>query len=120
MAVAMSQILFKNRWFAAIFAGITLVSVALFVDKDGQGRALVDMADDLRTQREALEKPTEPVPVIESSPQPEAAPVQFVPDEELVEESGDGNGDDGVVSDGESEDTSGEDGAVVTFGDQIE
>ena len=120
----MSQILFKNRWFALIFAGLTLLSVALFVDKNGQGAALTDMASDLRSQRDSLEKPGDPVPVVlEESPQPAAQRVEFVPDEELVDEadgmdnSGDEGGDDD--SDGEAMDDSG-DGAVVTFGDRID
>ncbi|MFA7596748.1 MAG: hypothetical protein WCY92_10365 [Novosphingobium sp.] len=120
----MSQILFKNRWFAAIFAGMTLLSVAIFTGEGGQGDVLTGMADGLREQREDLEKPSDPVPVVlEESPQPEAPPVEFVPDEELIDDgdgmdnSGDEGGDED--SDGEAMDESG-DGAVVTYGDQID
>jgi hypothetical protein len=81
----MSQILFKNRWFAAIFAGMTLLSVAVFVSEGGQGDALTDMADELHEQRESAEQPNETTEPAESS-QPEAAPTEFLSDEELIDD----------------------------------
>lgn len=117
----MSQILFKNRWFAAIFAGMTLLSVVVFMGEGGQGDTLTGMADNLREQREAVEKPSDrAVAVPEESSRPESPPVEFVPDEELID---DGNGMDSsgdeAGSDGEEMDESG-DGSVVTYGDQID
>ena len=104
----MSQILFKNRWFAAIFAGMTLLSVAVFVSEGGQGEALTDMADELHERREAVGQPNETTEPAEPS-QPEATPTEFLSDEELIDDGSgmDSSGDES--GDSEAMDESGDD-----------
>ena len=104
----MSQILFKNRWFAAIFAGMMLLSVVVFMGEGGQGDALTDMADELHERREAMEQPNETTEPAEPS-QPEATPTEFLSDEELIDNGSgmDSSGDES--GDSEAMDESGDD-----------
>jgi hypothetical protein len=87
----MYQVLFKNRWFAALFAAMTLVSVVLLVGRDGQRSPVSRMADNLRARKEALEDPPKELPKLDESPSqaavtPPEPEVEFIPDEELVDE----------------------------------
>jgi hypothetical protein len=53
-------LLFRNRWFALAWVGLTLASVSLFVGKDGGADRLTESAAQVRAQREMLERVANP------------------------------------------------------------
>lgn len=58
------SLLFRNRWFALIWAGLTLLSVVAFAGKDGGATQIGQSIDQLKAKRAALAKDTTAAPVI--------------------------------------------------------
>lgn len=49
----MSQLLFRNRWIALVWAAALCYSIASFFGKDGGQKQLAEAAQDIRTSRVA-------------------------------------------------------------------
>ncbi len=62
----MQQLLFRSRWFALVWAALTLISIAAFVAKGGGVEKLDKAAAELRAQREAAGR------VVDSDGDPDA------------------------------------------------
>ncbi len=76
----MRGVLFRNRWFALLYAAIVLVGVARIVGT-GNGDGAVDLAKRQIVERKAERAP--PATVREARRLP--VKVQFLPDEDLID-----------------------------------
>jgi hypothetical protein len=56
----MYQLLFRNRWIALLWVGMTLASIGAFVSEGGGTDRLGDTAEDVREQRSMMADDTPP------------------------------------------------------------
>lgn len=70
----MMSLLFRNRWFAAGWVALTLISVSVFAGKDGGADVIAQGAGQIRAQRSALKQDVEAPPIVARSTEP-AKPV---------------------------------------------
>jgi hypothetical protein len=66
----MFSLLFRNRWFAMGYVGITVASASLFVSQDGGADKLAETTKQVQVQRAMLSQPVIPsaAPRVEPSP----------------------------------------------------
>lgn len=90
----MYQMLFKSRWIALAFAGLTVLSVLTFVGEEGRESTLTRLTRDLRSQQGLADASPKDVAIARSEASAariiEAEPPvieDFVPDEELVDDA---------------------------------
>jgi hypothetical protein len=75
----MFSLLFRNRWFAVGWVVLTLVSVTIFVGREGGAEHLVRSAEELQTQRALLSGAAAPIeltaPQMSEEPAPRPTPL---------------------------------------------
>jgi hypothetical protein len=64
----MYQLLFRSRWFALLWAGVTLASIGAFVSEGGGTDKLDDTAQDVREQRQMMAGGGAPPTFVEEAP----------------------------------------------------
>jgi hypothetical protein len=77
--------MFRNRWFALLFVGVTLAGVTRLIGTHEDGGTLDDAKAQLIAQQRAAQSFTEPAAPSEAEESGDDLPVEFTPDEELID-----------------------------------